>query len=320
MTQWYPKMCEYDYDGWHANPYVGREFHGVWSDFDVKITIDADYVLAATGYLQNPQEIGHGYEAPGSTVNRPKGGKLTWHFKAPDVHDFAWAADPDYKHDRAQVPGGPVLHFFYQTDTLVDNWENLQPYAVKLFEIASERFGRYPYEQYSVVQGGDGGMEYPMMTLITGHGSFGGLVSVTVHEAMHSWYQGVLATNESLYPWMDEGFTSYAQDLILDELFDMNRENPVIRRYSGYYSVVESGKEEPLTTHADHYQTNRAYGAASYGKGAVFLHQLGYIVGEDVLASGLKRYFEEWKYQTPDRAGLQARDGKDLRHGTRLVF
>ncbi|MBT8394126.1 MAG: M1 family peptidase, partial [Bacteroidia bacterium] len=105
MAQWYPKMAEYDFEGWHADPYIGREFYGVWGDFDVKITIDKDYVLGGTGYLQNPNEIGHGYEA--EPINTTKPNKLTWHFKAPNVHDFTWAADPDYIHDTLQVPDGP---------------------------------------------------------------------------------------------------------------------------------------------------------------------------------------------------------------------
>lgn len=62
MTQWYPKLAEYDFEGWHADPYIGREFHGVWGDFDVTINIDKNYVVGGTGYLQNPNEIGHGYE------------------------------------------------------------------------------------------------------------------------------------------------------------------------------------------------------------------------------------------------------------------
>ena len=99
MTQWYPKICEYDYQGWHANPYVGREFHGVWGDFDVKIKIDSDYIIASTGILQNPLQIGYGYEKAGEKVKRPNGDKLEWHFKAKNVHDFAWGADPDYAHD-----------------------------------------------------------------------------------------------------------------------------------------------------------------------------------------------------------------------------
>ena len=99
MTQWYPKLAEYDFEGWHANAYIGREFHGVWGDFDVKITIDKNYTLGGTGYLQNPEEIGHGYsEKPVKHKRKVK--KLTWHFKAPKVHDFTWAADPEYIHDK----------------------------------------------------------------------------------------------------------------------------------------------------------------------------------------------------------------------------
>ena len=75
MAQWYPKLAEYDFEGWHADPYIGREFHGVWGDFDVKLTIDKNYIVGGTGYLQNPNEIGHGYET--GTVNRPNSDKLT---------------------------------------------------------------------------------------------------------------------------------------------------------------------------------------------------------------------------------------------------
>lgn len=94
MAQWYPKLAEYDYQGWHANPYIGREFYHIWSDFDVKITIDSDYVIGGTGYLQNPEEIGYGY---GPEPRRRKK-KITYHFKAPQVGDFMWAADPEYTH------------------------------------------------------------------------------------------------------------------------------------------------------------------------------------------------------------------------------
>ncbi|MBL7866323.1 MAG: M1 family peptidase, partial [Cyclobacteriaceae bacterium] len=91
MTQWYPKLAEYDYQGWHAYPYVAREFHGVWGDFDVTLTLDPKYIVAGTGKLVNANEVGHGYERPGTKVNRPKG-NLVWHFVAKDVIDFAWAA------------------------------------------------------------------------------------------------------------------------------------------------------------------------------------------------------------------------------------
>ncbi|MEM1137670.1 MAG: M1 family metallopeptidase [Bacteroidota bacterium] len=298
MTQWFPKLCEYDFEGWHANPYIGREFHGVWGDFDVKITIDEDYVLAGSGFVQNPKEVGHGYN--GNKKGKGKNGKLTWHFKAENVHDFAWAADPDYKHTIAKVPNGPELHFFYQADTLAENWEKLPDYTVKLFEIASEKFGKYPYGKYSVVQGGDGGMEYAMLTMITGHRSLRSLVGVTVHEAMHSWYQHVLGFNETKYAWMDEGFTSYASNVIENILFDEKQYNPHIGSYNGYVNLVKSELQEPLTTHSDFYARNRAYGTSAYSKGALFLMQMEYIVGKKVFDKALLRFFDEWKFKHPN--------------------
>ncbi|MEK6476464.1 M1 family metallopeptidase [Catalinimonas sp. 4WD22] len=307
MAQWYPKMAEYDYEGWHANPYIGREFHGVWGSYDVKISIDSSYVMAATGYLQNPQEIGHGYQEEGKRVRRPNSNKLTYHFTADNVHDFMWAADPDYVHTIAQVPDGPTVHFFYQQDSLTQNWNVLPEYTVKAFQYMNEHFGKYPYDKYSVVQGGDGGMEYPMATLITGHRSLRSLVGVTVHEMIHSWYQGVLGTNESLYPWMDEGFTSYASSRTMANIFGGNPDDPQVHAnsYAGYFNLAESGREEPMTTHSDHYSTNFAYGRAAYSKGAVFLAQLSYIIGDEVFERGMKRYFEEWKFKHPNPTNLK---------------
>ena len=298
MTQWYPKLAEYDYEGWHANPYIGREFYGVWGDFDVKITLDSDYTVAASGYLQNADKIGHGYTQ--NEVNGKKD-KHTWHFKAPNVTDFAWAADTDYVHDIAQVPNGPTLHFFYKPNQEYSpTWKELQPYTVKAFEVLSRDFGKYPYETYSVIQGGDGGMEYAMATLITGNRSLRSLVGVTVHEAAHSWYQMVLGTNESLYPWIDEGFTSYASNHTMNLIFEQGNPNPNRGSITSYLNLAKSGDEEPLTTHADHYTTNRAYGIASYSKGATMLSQLSYIVGDEVMMKGMRRYFNTWKFKHPN--------------------
>lgn len=310
MSQWYPKISEYDEDGWHPNPYIGREFYGVFGSFDVRISIDSSYVMGATGYLQNPKEIGHGYA---EEYDRPDSKKLTWHWKAEKVHDFMWGADPDYTHTTAQVPDGPKLHFLYQKDSvavnadrysqeqLQQNWERLPEYTVKAFQYMSEHFGKYPYEKFSVIQGGDGGMEYPMGTLITGNRSFGSLVGVTVHEFVHMWYYAVLATNESRFPWMDEGFTTYASALTMDHLFnDGESENPHRGSYRSYFNIVNNNMEEALDTHADHFSTNRAYGTASYSKGAVFLNQLRYVVGNETFSQGMRQYFQEWKFKHPD--------------------
>ena len=304
MTQWYPKLCEYDYQGWHSNPYIGREFHGIWGNFDVSITIDSDYVIGGTGYLQNPEQIGYGYAD--EPANRPE--KLTWRFLAPNVHDFAWGADPDYTHTSFERKDGIVMHFFYQEgEETKENWEMLPEIMDKAFDYINNRFGQYPYKQYSFIQGGDGGMEYPMATLITGKRTLGSLVGVSVHELMHSWYQMMLGTNESLYAWMDEGFTTFGTNETMNYLSGLGYipggkevDNPFVRTYRGYSYLIQSGKEEPLSTHADHFQTNFAYGNAAYTKGCVFLRQMEYIVGEEVFAKALKRYFEEWKYRHPN--------------------
>jgi hypothetical protein len=296
FSQWYPKLCEYDKDGWHPNPYIAREFYGVWGNFDVKISIDSSYILGATGVLQNPEEIGKGYGKKTSVINSQK---LTWHFKAESVHDFMWAADPDYTHTTRQVENGPLLHFLYQASEDTKAWKELPEYTEKLFTWASEHFGKYPYPVYSVIQGGDGGMEYPMATLITGKRGKGSLVGVTVHEAFHSWYQCLLATDEAQYPWMDEGFTTYASNRAMQYLFNTDKDKAQESSYLSYAKLAASGLMEPICTHADHYNTNFAYGVGSYSMGSIFLHQLSYVIGQEALDNTLKKYFNEWAFKHP---------------------
>ena len=295
MTQWYPKMVEYDKDGWHPNPYIGREFHGVWGNFDVSITIDKEYVIGGTGYLQNPEEIGHGYA---KKTKKTKGKYLTWRFFAPMVHDFAWAADPDFIHDKLLGPNGVELHFLYlDNPEIQENWKRLQADTAKMLLFFNENIGEYPYKQYSVLQGGDGGMEYPMCTLITGEREYKSLFGVTAHELAHSWFHHLLGTNEAKYAWMDEGFTSFYD--MLCEAYILGTENPFAVFYERYFQLVRSGVEEPLTTHADRFSYNLGYRYGSYSKGAVFLSQLGYIIGFKALAKTIKRYFQVFKFSHP---------------------
>ncbi len=300
MTQWYPKLAEYDFEGWHADPYIGREWHGVWGDYDVKINIDKNYILGASGILQNANEIGYGYEDEGVKVKKTRGDKHNWHFIAEDVHDFSWAADPEYIHDKRTAADGTVLHFLYKNNPEIkENWENLQPKTEELLLYFNEHIGAYPWPQYSVIQGGDGGMEYAMLTLITGERSFPSLVGVTSHEMAHAWFQHLLATNESKHEWMDEGFTSYISARAMNKVMNEGKENPFSGSYRNYLWLANSGEEEPLTTHADRYTTNRNYGISAYSKGAVFLSQLGYIIGQENLAETLNRYYDEWKFKHP---------------------
>jgi len=301
MAQWYPKLCEYDYQGWHTNPYIGREFYGVWGDFDVKITIDKDYILGGTGVLQNPSEIGHGYEQVGEKVDNKDKEVLTWHFKAENVHDFAWGGDPDYIHDILEVNEGFQLHFFYQDEEKYKGvWKSVQKKAVQAFKFIQSRYGKYPYAQYSIIQGGDGGMEYPMATLITGKRSYGSLKGVIVHEVMHTWFQMLMGSNEALYAWQDEGFTSYTTNVVQAFLNKSHGFFPHTMSYNNYIYLATSGYEEPLTTHADHFNSNAAYTQAAYGKGAVFLGQIPYIIGEGAFDRGMLRYYDDWHFKHPN--------------------
>jgi hypothetical protein len=308
MAQWYPKLCEYDYQGWHANPYVAREFYGIWGDFDVKINIDSKFVVAATGELQDPNTMGYGYQEDGLAVRQQEKERTTWHFKAQNVHDFVWAADPDYKHVKVKYDDKLMLHFFYiENDKTRDVWARFPQAMVKTFDYANKNFGRYPYGHYSFIQGGDGGMEYAMATLITGERNLNSLIGVGVHELMHSWYQGLLGTNESLFAWMDEGFTTYASERIENELKKQGLlpgQKPddffMADTYRGYANFMKSGKAEPISTHSDHFQSNAAYSVAAYVNGSVFPHQLEYVIGKANFDRGLLRYFDEWHFKHPN--------------------
>ena len=301
MAQWYPKIAEFDFEGWHADAYIAREFHGVWGNFDVKITIDKNYLLGGSGYLQNGNEIGFNYQDKDVLVSIPKKQKaLTWHFIAPNVHDFTWAADKNYLHDVVPTNFGTTLHFIYKNNPkIIENWKQAQPKTVQLMEYYNKIVGKYPYQQYSVIQGGDGGMEYAMCTLILGEGTFDGLVGVIAHEMGHSWFQHILATNESKHSWMDEGFTSFIEDLGINEMADKKAENPFLGSYKSYINLANSGKEQPLSTHADRYDENRSYSIASYSKGEVFLAQIQYLIGKENLMKTVKRYYSEFKFKHP---------------------
>jgi Peptidase family M1 domain len=321
MSQWYPKMCEYDYEGWHPTPYIAREFYGVWGDFDVTINIDKEYKIGGTGVLVNAKDIGWGYDKEGTELKNISTPKRSWHFVGKNIHDFVWAADPEYVHLVRQMPnGGPALHVIYnykENDTVNDAaWKEVADAAVVVLPFIEQQFGKYPYPQYSFIQGGDGGMEYPMATLIHTSG-----LGTVFHEWMHSWYQMMLGTNESMYGWMDEGFTEFATDYVSKyyrdkvsrvrlansarsiQIFDsLDAVLPSLHadNYGSYFFIAKSNMEEPLTTHADHFNNNMAYSIAAYSKGCVFISQLGYIVGAQTRDKILLEYYNRWKFKHPN--------------------
>jgi hypothetical protein len=310
MSQWYPKMVEYDYQGWNTNQYIAREFYGVWGNYDVTLQVDPSYMVAATGVLQNPN-------APTNAQ-----GLKTWNFKGNNIHDFVWAADNHFKHLSKQVRPNLTLHVYYKEKTATEDsaWANVLWAAEKMLPYMEKKFGAYPYPQYSFIQGGDGGMEYAMATLLKGPG-----LGTVFHEWMHSWYQHILGTNESLFPWMDEGFTSFAEAAVSNQynlefatlspyisekektqILASNerakKQLPLVQNgnYMGYLALAKSGLEEPISTHSDHYNTNYAYSSAAYSKGGTFLGYLGYIVGEEKRDQILINYYNTWKFKHPN--------------------
>ncbi|HCL05257.1 MAG TPA: peptidase M1 [Chitinophagaceae bacterium] len=311
MSQWYPKVVEYDYQGWNANPYIAREFYGVWGDFDVNITIDKNYFVTAGGDLVNANEIGRGYEAAGTKAATPTGNTVTWKWQAYNVHDFMWAADPNYKMITRTTANGPLIRVVYKAvDSVENRWQRVADSTALAYPIIAKTFGPYPYKTYTFIQGGDGGMEYPMATLLKNAS-----IGTAIHEWMHSWYQMMLGSNEALYPWMDEGFTDYATSRVMAEM--RGRTGFAAEgSYRSYFNLAKSGLEEPASTHADHFNTNFAYSAAAYSKGAVFMAQLGYIVGEKVRDQILLDYYYQWRFKHPNPNDLirvaEKRSGMEL--------
>jgi len=299
MAQWYPKLCEYDRLGWHADPYVGREFYGVWGNFEVNITLDSEFVLAGTGEVMNPKEVKNGY---GGFQGKPEGEIVTWKFKAENVHDFVWAADKEYIHKVVPVNEVTKVHLVYKNDTsYAASWEKLATEMPRMFHFVNQRYGMYPYPSFAIIQGGDRGMEYPMATLLNGNRNYGSLLGTTAHELMHQWYYGMLASNEAKYPWMDEGFSNYADAYLMNYMLrnDSSSVPSYEKTRARVLSMVESDYNVPLSTHGDHYKSSALYGIGSYNKGTIFLNQLAYIIGQEKLDESLLRYYAEWKFKHP---------------------
>jgi len=303
MTQWYPKLCEYDQRGWHSHPYIGGEFYGVWGDFDVKITMPEKYIVGATGILGNSTNKRKGNNVP----KMETGNKRTWHYIAKDVHDFAWAADPGFKQERKTTDDGTVINYLYlEGEHTSQTWPKLHRIINSALLYLNENYGKYPYPEYSFIQAGDGGMEYPMVCMIMGEGTMNGLISVAMHEFIHSWFYGVIANNETLHPWMDEGFTTFVTEEVVNFLKTERlisglppEDFPHLQSLLSYLNHYKKGKEDPLSTPADQFNSRRAYSVGAYSKGALFLQQLSYIVGDRAFRSGIKKYFEEWKFKHP---------------------
>lgn len=298
MAQWYPKIAAYDHEGWHPNQYIAREFYAPFGEFNVNITLDKHYMVAGSGTIINPNEVGYNYGVV-KGMPRTNAETLTWKFKANNIHDFVWAADPDYTMIRRKVERGPLLYFVYKktNEEYEDKWKKLADTIELVYPFIEKTFGPYRYPNYSFIQGADGGMEYPMATLIKGPS-----VGTALHELGHNWYQGTIASNEGAYAWMDEGGATYFEQRIRGWI---NKDSMwYASSYDSYYNLVKSKLEEPMSTHADHFNTNYAYSQAAYGKGMVFYTQLAYIIGNRKMDEFLLEYERQWKFKHPTPADM----------------
>lgn len=241
ITQWYPKPAVYDRKGWHPMPYLDQgEFYSEFGDYEVQITLPQNYVVAATGNLQDEEEIKWlkekaamrlVYEAPVAKKSIPSkrrkdtesvfpasSAKLkTIHYVQQNVHDFAWFADKRFavRQDTLQLPSGRIVQVAaYFIDRPTDNivWKNSTAFIKQAVLTRSKFLGEYPYNNVSALEaemGFGGGMEYPTITSISPTATAGELEGTIEHEVGHNWNYGVLATNEREHPWMDEGINRY---------------------------------------------------------------------------------------------------------------
>lgn len=332
VTQWYPKPAVYDKDGWHPMPYLDQgEFYSEFGSFDVKITLPKNYVVGATGVLQNEEEWDFlnkkieeskklNFDALSlKTHDFPVSDSLTktLHYKADSIHDFAWFADKRFYvlKDQATLPSGrKVDTYAFFTNEEAHLWRRGAEYTRRAVEYYSKVVGEYPYPHATAVQsalGAGGGMEYPMITVIGLSYTFLSLDNVITHEVGHNWFYGILASNERSHAWMDEGWNSYVESRYMKDFYNhLDRTN-----YLAYLLQARQRIDQASAT-PSHKLTNINYFMGSYSKPTLVFRYLEEYLGTAEMDRILHVYFEEWKFKHPSPTDLQhifeRESGKDL--------
>ena len=343
MAQWYPKLCVYDQTGWNLNYYLGREFYGEFATFDVSITLPEKYIVGASGRLMNGANIDSmmkkdpgvtqgdrlfsdrdTFPVPDSSSNKelesvltefsklmktsqPAVKRRTWLYHAGNVHDFAWCADPDYVYEKVEH-NGVRIHLLYQPD-VAEKWKEMKTWTVQILEYMNRHVGPYPYKDFTIAQGGDGGMEYPNIVFITGNRDPKSLASVTAHEMVHNWFYGIMANNETMEAWLDEGVTSYYTTRLMEHMFGRYanidysspfqqrwypKEDARVATYTELDWWVKQGYEEKVLQHADFFKSDRSHLYSVYYKGEVFMFTLEYFFGRQRLDDLMRKFFSVW--------------------------
>jgi len=316
VAQWYPRIAVYDdlrQRGWDTDPYLGNaEFYNNYGNFDVSIDVPAGWIVGATGVLQNPAEVltptarnrlsgvlssdsvrtivSAAERGPGKSTAVGTNGRLTWHFVADTVGDFAWTTANQFVWDasRANIPGrGPVqFNIMY----LPGHAERFAPGARMVrhaLEFYSKLWMPYAYPQLTMVDGPENGMEYPMF-IMSG-------VGAADHETGHQWWPMMVGVNETWYGWMDEGFNEY-----MNILSDADREGKPYKLDSlgTSYGGVSGDEREPTMMWDENY-AGPLYGFTAYGKAPLMLSALGGVVGDSAVWRAMSDYAKTWRFKHP---------------------
>ncbi len=331
-TQWYPKPAVYDQNGWHPMPYLDQgEFYSEYGSFNVKITLPANYVVGATGDLQNEAEIKWLNELAAKTAQKKEFTSdydaiasdvetKTLHYKQDRVHDFAWFADKRFNVLKSEVAlpesGRKVTTWAMFTNTEADLWLKAPEYINDGVYFYSKHVGEYPYNQCTALQSAlsaGAGMEYPNVTVIGISSTPESLERVIVHEVGHNWFYGQLGSNERDHAWMDEGINSYYEARYFDEKYPdekvysltgiekldnrLNLDESDLS-YLAYLTAARKNKDQAIEEKSQNY-TNLNYFATVYGKAALAFNYLSQYLGQAKFDKIMKKYYQSYEFKHP---------------------
>jgi hypothetical protein len=338
-TQWFPKPAVYDKYDWHPMPYLDQgEFYSEFGSFDVRITVPKNYVVTATGELQNAEEKewlltrnNFSWE-PAKEKTKSKSGTIkttvqefptsspetkTLQYKQNNIHDFAWFADKRFivSHDTAMLASGRIIDVFtYYTPQEKEVWKNSLQFAKHAVKFYSAQVGEYPYNVVSAVQGPKGfggGMEYPTITLISPTSSENELNETIAHEIGHNWFYGVLGTNERDHAWMDEGINTFYEHRYAH---DFNKTLQSLEEVA-FETFAKEKLDQPIETTSEKLNYIN-YELSAYYKPSEWMRWLEQEFGKGVLDKAMQEYFQKWKFKHPQpedfKRSLEESTGKNL--------
>src|SRR6058998_642312 len=300
-------------------PYGAGQFYLEYGDYDVTLTLPAGFVLAATGTVVNPARVWTPTvrarlararasaasvpiitkaEAEANGAKRVPGTK-TWHLRAQQVRDVAWAASPDFRWD-ASGWNGILIQTLYRPGATP--WEEANKMAWFTIKHFSETWGMYPWPQATTVEGLVEGMEYPMLTFVPSIEKREDQFWVLTHEFGHEWFPMMVGSDERRYPWMDEGFNTFIDYGSAEGYFKGTAYGDTVRRdlLSAARISAVPGNEQPLI---DKPVEQHDLAWAAYQKPALMLTVLrDAVLGKETFERAMREYVRRWRFKHPQPA------------------